>query len=101
MGGDGIGSGRKMSLIRGTGVTKETEAELSRLVATSLPRWLSGKKPTCHCRRCRRHGFHPWVGKVLWRKAWQPTPVFLLGKSHGQRSLAGYSPWGLSDSDVA
>jgi len=39
-----------------------------------------------------RHGFDPWVGKVPWRRAWQPTPVFLPGDSHGQRSLAGYSP---------
>ena len=36
--------------------------------------------------------FNPWVGKVLWRRAWQSTPVFLPGESHGQRSLAGYSP---------
>ena len=41
-----------------------------------------------------RPGFNPWVGKIPWRRAWQPTPVFLPGKSHGQRSLAGYSPWG-------
>ena len=34
------------------------------------------------------------VGKIPWRRKWQPTPVFLPGKSHGQRSLAGYSPWG-------
>ena len=39
-------------------------------------------------------GFDPWVGKIPWRRAWQPTPVFLLEESHGQRSLAGYSPWG-------
>ena len=37
-------------------------------------------------------GFDPWVGKILWRRAWQPTPVFLPGESHGQRSLGGYSP---------
>ena len=54
----------------------------------------SGKEPTCQCRRCKRHGFEPWVGKIPWRRAWQPTPVFLPGESHGQRSLAGYSPWG-------
>ena len=41
-------------------------------------------------RRHKRHGFNPWVGKTPWRRAWQPTPVFLLGESHGQRSLAGY-----------
>ena len=42
---------------------------------------------------CRRCGFDPWVGKIPWRRKWQPTPVFLPGKSHEQRSLAGYSPW--------
>ena len=41
----------------------------------------------------RRYKFDPWLGKIPWRKEWQPTPVFLLGKSHGQRSLGGYSPW--------
>jgi len=40
----------------------------------------------------KRHGFDPWVGKILWRRAWQPTPVFLPEESHEQRSLAGYSP---------
>ena len=38
--------------------------------------------------------FNPWVRKILWRRKWQPTPVFLPGKSHGQRTLGGYSPWG-------
>ena len=42
----------------------------------------------------KRCGFDPWVGKIPWRKKGQPTPVFLPEKSHGQRSLAGYSPWG-------
>ena len=41
----------------------------------------------------RRPGFNPWVRKILWRRKWQPTPVFLPGKSHGQRSLVGYSSW--------
>ena len=45
--------------------------------------------------------FDPWVGKIPWRRKWQPTPVFLTGKSHGQRNLAGYSPWGLEESDTA
>ena len=45
------------------------------------------------CRR-RRPGFNPWVGKIPWRRKWQPTPLFLPGKLHGQRSLASYSPWG-------
>ena len=47
----------------------------------------------------KRYRFHPWVGKIPWRRAWQPTPVFLPGESHGQRSLAGYSPWGDKESD--
>ena len=38
--------------------------------------------------------FNPWIGKISWRRAWQPTPVFLPGKFHGQKSLVGYSPWG-------
>ena len=53
-----------------------------------LPWWLSAKESTCQCRRLK---FHPWVRKIPWRRKWQPTPVFLLGKSHGQRSLAAYS----------
>ena len=39
-------------------------------------------------------GFYLWVRKLPWKRKWQPTPVFLSGKSHGQRSLAGYNPWG-------
>ena len=56
-----------------------------------LPWWLSGKESTC---QCRRHGLDPWVGRIPWRRKWLPTPVFLPGTSHGQRSLAGYSPRG-------
>jgi len=41
-----------------------------------------------------RYEFNPWVRKIPWRREWLPTPVFLPGESHGQRSLAGYSPWG-------
>ena len=44
-------------------------------------------------------GFDPWVGKILWRRKWQLTPVLLPGKSHG-RSLVGYSPWGRKESDT-
>ena len=40
--------------------------------------------------RLKGHGFNPWVRKIPWRRKWQPIPVFLSGKSHGQRSLAGY-----------
>ena len=59
--------------------------------------WLSGKVSACQCGSLR---FDPWVGKNPWRREWQPTPVFLLGESHGQRSLAGYSPWGHKESDM-
>ena len=60
-------------------------------VQSWLPWWLSGKESTC---QCRRSGFDPRVRKILWRRKWKPTPVFLPGKSHGQKSLRGYSPWG-------
>ena len=66
---------------------------------SGLPRWHSGKESICQCRRCKRHRFDPWVGKILWRRIWQLTPVFLPGKSNGQRSLAGYSPRGHKESD--
>ena len=46
----------------------------------------SGQEPACQCK------FNPWIEKMPWRKKWQPTPVFLPGESHGQRSLVGYSP---------
>ena len=52
----------------------------------------SGKEPACQCRNHKRCGFNPWVGKIPWRRTWQPTPVFLSGEPHGQRSLAGYGP---------
>ena len=68
-------------------------------LAASLPRWLSGKE-FCRCRRCRGRGFHPWVGKIPWRRKWLSTTLCLLGKFHGQRSPVGYSPWGPKQSDT-
>ena len=62
-----------------------------------LPSWLSGKESACQCRKL---GFDPCVGEVPQRRKWQPIPVFLLGKSHGQRSLVGCSPWGHKESDT-
>ena len=53
--------------------------------------WLSSKESPC---QCRRRGFNPWVRKIPWRRKWQPTLVFLPGNFLGQRSSAGYSPWG-------
>ena len=64
-----------------------------------LPKWLSGKEAACQCRRCKRHGFDPWVRKILCSRTWQLSPVYLPGKFHGQRSLAGYSTWGHKESD--
>ena len=52
------------------------------------------------CRRCKRCGFDPWAGKILWRRKWQPTAVFLPGESQGQRSLEDYSPQGCKESDT-
>ena len=50
------------------------------------------KNPPANAEDIKTPGFDPWVGKILWRRAWKPTPVFLPGESHGQRTLAGYSP---------
>ena len=61
------------------------------ITALYLPGGSDGKESIC---KSRRPGFDPWVGKILCRRKWQPTPVFLPRKSHGRRSLAGYSPWG-------
>ena len=65
-----------------------------------IPRWFSAKESACQCRRRRSHGFDPLVGKVSWRRKWQPTPIFLPGKFHGERSLASCSPWGRKGSDT-
>ena len=58
------------------------------------------KKPTCQFRRHKRQMFNPWVGKIPRRRACQPTPVFLLGESHAQRNLVGYSPLGHKELDT-
>ena len=60
------------------------------ILFTGLLWWFNGKESACQSRRC---GLDPWVRKIPWRKKWKPTPVFLPGKSHGERSPAGYSPW--------
>ena len=70
---------------------KKKEKKRSIKLHQRLPWWFSGKESVCQCRRC---GFDLLVGKIPWRGKWQPTPVFLSEKSHGQRrSLAGYSLW--------
>ena len=64
---------------------------------SGLPRRLSGKESACNAGDL---AFDPWVGKIPWRRKWLLTPVFLPGKFHGQRSLAGYSPWDGKELDL-
>ena len=70
-----------------------------RLLPGQGTRWLTSGSDSRICLQCRRRGFNPWVGKIPRRRAWQPTPVFLPGEPHGQRSLAGHSP-GVAESDA-
>ena len=58
------------------------------------------KEPACQCGRCKRYEFNPWFGKIPWRRTWKPTPVFLPGESHGQRSLVVCSLFGLKQVDM-
>ena len=69
--------------------SEETSEEI--IVKMGLPWWLRWQTI---CLQCRTPQFVPWVGKIPWRKKWQPTPVLFPGEFHGQGSLAGYSPWG-------
>ena len=64
----------------------------------SSPGGASGKEPAC--RRRKRCGFDPWVRRIPWRRKRQPIPIILPGESHGQKSLAGYSPQGYKESDM-
>ena len=77
-------------------MTERTE----HIINLGFPGGTRGKEPACKFRKCKKCGFDPWVRMIPWRRKWQPTPVFLPGKSHGQRSLAGYSPGGTKESDV-
>ena len=62
--------------------------------STSFEDFPGGSDGKSICLQYRRPEFDPWVGKIPWRRKWQSPPVLLPGKSHGQRNLAGYSPWG-------
>ena len=77
-------------------LTSEPPGQTTAIPYLGFPAGVSGKDLTCQCRTHKRQGFDPWVGNFPWRRKWQPTPVFLPGKSHGQRSLADYSPRGLT-----
>ena len=83
------------SKIEGNGCFRQDEEQIS-----GFPRQRNGKEPACQCRRCRRSGFCPWVGKIPWSRKWHPILVFLPEKFNGQRSLAGCSPWGHKESDT-
>ena len=69
-------------------------------INVGLPRWLNGKESACQCRKPKKQGSSPWVGKVPWSEKWQPTPVFLPGKFHGQRSLVGLQSMGYKELDM-
>ena len=64
----------------------------------AIPLVAQWKRICLPTRRHRSCGFEPWVRKIPWRRKWQHTPVFLSGKSNGQRRLVGYGPWGLKES---
>ena len=57
-------------------------ALVCRMWVQGSPGGASGEEPACQCRRSKRHGFDSWVGQIPWRRAWQPTPIFLPGESH-------------------
>ena len=65
-----------------------------------FPGGANGKEPACPCKRHKRQELDPWVGKIPWRKAWEPTLVFLPGNFDGQRNLVAYGPWGHKDLDT-
>ena len=69
----------------------------SSLISIWVSWWLRQQRI---CLQCRRPGFNPCIRKIPWRRAWQSTPVFLPGEFHGQRKLAGYSPWGCKELDA-
>ena len=87
---------RKLMIKRIRRTAWELSSSRDIIICQGLPRWLSGKESTCQYRTWR---FNPWVGKMPWRRKWQPT-LFLPGESHGQKSPVGYSPWGHKDGDV-
>jgi hypothetical protein len=67
----------------------EMKETIDKLYMMGFPGGTNGKERTYHCRKCKRCRFNPWVGKILWRSAWQPTQVFIPGEFNGQ---VGYSP---------
>ena len=82
---------------RSTGWLVENRNFWALLQTVGFPRWLSSKESAYQCRRCR---FNPQFWMIPCRRDWQPAPVFLSKEFHGQRSLAGDSPWGCKESDA-
>ena len=70
-------------------------------ITEGFPGGTDSKESACQCRTHRKCWFDPWVRKIPWRRKWQLTPVFLPGKSHRERNLVGYSPWGRKESDTS
>ena len=92
---------KKVQSNQGVHHTSERMNVFPRLPEQGFPGGASGKEAACQCTRLKRHRFHhPWVGKIPWRRSRQPTPVFLPGKSHAQRSLESYGPWGCKEMDI-
>ena len=97
--------------------TQPKEAPIANILSCMMLLSFAAFNPVCHYVRAsqvalvvknppanagdKRCGFDPWVGKIPWRRSWQPTAVFLPGESYGPRSLLGYSPWGHKESDTA
>ena len=97
---DSLYPGQPRSTSVQTGSVRPVCLDYAQASPGGYPNGTSGKEPACQCRRLKRHGLSPWVGKIPWRRAWQPTPVFLPGESHGQRSLACCDSRGCKESDM-
>ena len=80
---------------------KRLSSSSSSMISMGFPAGSSGKEPTCQCRGYKRCRFDPWVGKIHWRRTWQPTPPFWPGESLGQRSLVGCSSWSHKEWDTS
>ena len=88
---------QKLSLLNRTYFLLRICQHFLRYLLSIIPGIYYGRKEGNKCKKC---GSDPWVRKTPWRRKWQPALIFLLGKSHVQRSLVGYSPWGCKESDT-
>ena len=93
----GFPGGSELKHIRKLSVPFQPISPLHTLSFSQNNYLISSFYSNCQCKGCE---FDPWVGKIPWKRQWQPTEVFLPGKSYGQRSLAGYSPWGDKESET-